>query len=286
MDGLRRVAVIIGYEWRRALAKKKFLALAILVFALQIAVFLVFNYLFAHPPSALETLLEQARPLMWTVEVLAPQGFFTVLVAIMIAGGSMSEEYEHGTADVLLSKPITRIEYAAGKFLGGLSLFSFVAALTTVLGVILSVTFFSPQNDLQFVLHVYFAVVYSNLVFLSLAFMFSEVLRGTTLSYLSVIGVFIASTVISGILTAVHMITQDQLYLDVSKWFPDWCVSNFPNFVTRELNISVPLLGGTFVSVGEPETVLAGALIAVYTFVFVVIALVKIQISDVTKKTA
>lgn len=286
MDGLRRVAVIIGYEWRRALAKKKLLALVILVFALQIAVFAVFNYLFAHPPLGLETFLEQARPLMWTVEVLAPQGFFTVLVAIMIAGGSMSEEYEHGTADILLSKPIARIEYAAGKFLGGLSLFSFVAALTTVLGVILSVAFFSPQNDLQFVLHVYFAVVYSNLVFLSLAFMFSEVLRGTTLSYLSVIGVFIASTVISGILTVVHTITRDQLYLDVSKWFPDWCVSNFPNFVVRELNISVPLFGGTLVSAGEPETVLAGTVVAVYTFVFVVIAMVKILRSDVTKKTA
>ena len=286
MDGLRRVAVIIGYEWRRALAKKKLLALVILVFALQIAVFAVFNYLFAHPPLGLETFLEQVRPLMWTVEVLAPQGFFTVLVAIMIAGGSMSEEYEHGTADVLLSKPITRIEYAAGKFLGGLSLFSFVAALTTVLGVILSVAFFSPQNDLQFVLHVYFAVVYSNLVFLSLAFMFSEVLRGTTLAYLSVIGVFIASTVISGILTVVHTITRDQLYLDVSKWLPDWCVSNFPNFVVRELNISVPLFGGTFVSAGEPETVLAGTVVAVYTFVFVVIAMVKILRSDVTKKTA
>lgn len=285
MDGLRRVAVIIGYEWRRALAKKKFLALVILVFALQIAVFAVFNYLFAHPPLGLEPFLEQARPLIWTVEVLAPQGFFTVLVAIMIAGGSMSEEYEHGTADVLLSKPITRIEYAAGKFLGGLSLFGFVMALTTALGVILSVTFFSPQNDLQFVLHVYFAVVYSNLVFLSLAFMFSEVLRGTTLSYISVIGVFIASSVISGILTVVHTITRDQLYLDVSKWLPDWCVSNFPNFVIRELNISVPLSGGTFVSAGDPETVMAGALIAVYTVLFVVIALVKILRSDITKKT-
>lgn len=285
MNALRRVAVIIGYEWRRALAQKKFLALVVLAFAVQIAVFVVFNYLFAHPPLGFETFLEQVRPLMWAVEVLAPQGFFTVLIAIMIAGGSMSEEYEHGTADVLLSKPIRKIEYAAGKYLGGLSLFSFIAALTTVLGVILSIAFFSPQNDLQFVLHVYLAVVFSNLVFLSLAFMFSEVLRRTTLSYLSVIGVFIASTVISGILTGVHMVTREQVYLEASKWLPDWCVSNFPNFVIRELNISVPLFGGTFVSAGEPETVLAGALIAVYTIISVVIALVKIIKSDVTKKT-
>lgn len=286
MNALRRVTVIIGYEWKRALAKKKFLALVILVFAVQIIIFVVFNHLFTNPPLGLEVWLEQIKPLMWTLEVLAPQGFFSVLIAIMVAGGSMSEEYEQGTADILLSKPITRMEYVAGKYLGGLSLFSFVMALTTVLGVILSVIFFSPQDSLQFVPHVYLAVVYSNLVFLSLAFMFSEALRRTMLALLSTVGVFIASSVISGILTWVHMISGEELYLEASKWLPDWCVSNFPNFVIRELNISVPLLGGTFVSAGEAETFLAGALIAVYTIVFVAIAVVRIVRSDVTKKTA
>lgn len=286
MNALRRVTVIIGYEWKRALAKKKFLALVILVFAVQIIIFVVFNHLFTNPPLGLEVWLEQIKPLMWTMEVLAPQGFFSVLIAIMVAGGSMSEEYEQGTADILLSKPITRMEYVAGKYLGGLSLFSFVMALTTVLGVILSVIFFSPQDSLQFVPHVYLALVYSNLVFLSLAFMFSEALRRTMLALLSTVGVFIASSVISGILTGVHMITGEELYLGASKWLPDWCVSNFPNFVIRELNISVPLFGGTFVSAGETETILAGSLIAVYTIVFVAIAVIRSVKSDVTKKTA
>ena len=286
MNGLRRVAVIIGYEWRRALAKKKFLAMVILVFAVQITGFVIFNHLLTNSPMGLEVPLEQIKPLIWTLEVLAPQGFFTVLIAIMIGGGSMSEEYEHGTADIILSKPISRIEYVAGKYLGGLSLFSFVAALTTVLGVALSIAFFSPQESLQFVPHIYLAVVYSNLVFLSLAFMFGEVLRRTSLALLSAIGVFIASTVISGILAGVHRITQEQIYLDVSKWLPDWCVVKFPDFVTKELNINVPLLGGMFGSAEEAEIFLAGALIAVYTIVFVVIAVVRIIRSDVTKKTA
>jgi len=144
---------------------------------------------------------------MWVVEVLIPQGFFMSLIVIMIAGGSMSEEYEHGTSDILLSKPITKLEYMTGKYLGGLSLLSFVAALTTILGVILAVAFFSPQESLQFIPHIYLAIVYSNLVFLSLAFMFSEVLRRTTLSYFSAIGVFIASMAISGVLSLVHSFT-------------------------------------------------------------------------------
>jgi len=41
-----------------------------------------------------------------------------------------------------------------------------------------------------------------------------------------------------------------------------------------------------FVSAEEAEIFLAGALIAVYTIVFVVIAIAKIIRSDVTKKTA
>jgi len=204
------------------------------------------------------------------------------LVAIMISGGSMSEEYEHGTADILLSKPITKIEYMTGKYLGGVSLLSFVVALTTALGVILAISFFGPQEYLHFVPHVYSAIVYSNLVFLSLAFMFSEVFRRTTLALLSVVGIFIASMVTSGVLSVVHAFTQEQLYLDAGKWLPNWCVSNFPDFVIREL---VGIRSTPFGSVGQAETVLAGALIAVYTTVFIAMTTIKLIKSDVTKKT-
>ena len=290
MDALRRVTVIIGYEWRRALAKKKFIALVILVFAIQIIIFAVFNYLFTNPPTGLppllqeqlEQTLEQTRPLMWIVEVLAPQGLFMSLVAIMIAGGSMSEEYEQGTADILLSKPITKIEYLAGKYLGGLSLLSFVTALTTMLGIILAVTFFSPQEHLQYIPHIYLAIVYSNLVFLSLAFMFSEIFRRTTLALLSAVGVFIASMVISGILSTVHGFTGESLYLEVSKWLPNWSVSNFPSFLMGEL-LNEPNI--MFASLVHGDLLLAGILIAIYTTIFIVVASVRLVRSDVTKRT-
>jgi ABC-2 type transport system permease protein len=289
MNALQRVAVIVSYEWKRALAKKWFFALVILAFAIQVLIFVVFNYLFTNPPtgmpSALLDGLEQIKPFMWTVEVLIPQGFFMSLIVIMIAGGSMSEEYEHGTSDILLSKPITKLEYMAGKYLGGLSLLSFVAALTTILGVILAVAFFSPQESLQFVPHIYLAIVYSNLVFLSLAFMFSEVLRRTTLSYFAAIGVYIASMVISGVLSLVHSFTGEQLYLDVSKGLPDWGASNFPSFVMGKL-MNVP--NNPFISStqGGSDLLLAGALIAVYTAIFIVVASIRLVRSDVTKKTA
>ena len=289
MNSLQRVAIIVGYEWRRALAKKWFFALVILAFAIQVLVFVVFNFLFTNPPTnlphILQVSLEQIKPFMWIVEVLTPQGFFMSLIVIMIAGGSMSEEYEQGTSDILLSKPITKLEYMTGKYLGGLSLLSFVAALTTVLGVILAIAFFSPQESLQFIPHIYLAVVYSNLVFLSLAFMFSEVLRRTTLSYLSAIGVFIASMVVSGVLSAVYGFTGEQLYLDVSKWLPNWGVSSFPSFVMEKL-MDVPITLFTPTTQGDSDILLAGAFIAVYTAIFIIVATIRLVRSDVTKKTA
>jgi ABC-2 type transport system permease protein len=206
------------------------------------------------------------------------------LIVIMIAGGSMSEEYEHGTSDILLSKPITKLEYMTGKYLGCLSLLSFAAALTTIIGVILAVAFFSPQESIQFIPYIYLAIVYSNLVFLSLAFMFSEVSRRTTLSYFSAIGIFIASMVISSVLSMVNEATGEQLYLDVSKWLPNWSASNFPSFLLGKL-VSVPSGPFTSSAPGNSDLLLAGALIAVYTIIFIVVATVRLVKSDVTKKT-
>ncbi len=287
MNAPQRIATIVSYEWKRALAKKWFFTLVILAFATQVLIFVVFNYLFTNPPpgmpSELLEGLEQTKPFMWTVEVLTPQGFFMSLIVIMIAGGSMSEEYEHGTSDIILSKPITKLEYMIGKYLGGLSLLSFVAALTTILGAILAVAFFSPQKSLQFIPHIYLAIVYSNLVFLSLAFMFSEVFRRTTLSYFSAIGVFIASMVISGVLSAVYGFTREQLYLDVSKLLPNWGASNFPSFLMGKL-VNIPSGPFTPSGQGDSDLLLAAALIAVYTAIFVIVAAVRLVSSDVTKK--
>ncbi len=289
MGALQRVANIVGYEWKRALAKKWFFALVILAFATQVLIFVVFNYLFTNPPTNLpqfiQAILEEIKPFMWTVEVLTPQGFFMSLIVIMIAGGSMAEEYEHGTSDILLSKPITKLEYMTGKYLGSISLLSFVAAMTTVLGAILAIVFFSPQENLHFIPHIYVAIVYSNLVFLSLAFMFSEVLRRATLSYFSAIGVFIASFVISSVLSAVYRFTGEQLYSDVSRWLPTWGASNFPSFVLEKL-MNVPSNPFIPLTQGDSDLLLAGVLVAVYTVSFIIVATFRLLRSDVTKKTA
>jgi len=286
MGFLQRSANLVTYEWRRALAKKWLYALLILALVLQVGLFALFYYFFTNPPPGFTIIgpsLEEVKASMWLVGVLGPQSLFIPLIAIVIAGGSMSEEYEHGTADILLSKPIKKIEYMTGKFLGGLSLLGFVIALTTTLGATLAYGLFGPQESIQFVPVIYLVLLYSNMLFFSMAFMFSEVIRRTTLSILVVIGILVASAFIGGILSMMYSISGgEQLYLEISKLLPNWSVSNLPSFVASRL-ITAP--ENPFISVLGGDIQLATAIIAVYTVASILIAALKLVRSDVTKRT-
>ena len=278
MDALRRIGTIIGYEWRRALAKKKILALIILAIAFQTLIMVVFSQFVGTM-----FLTNEAMSFMWIFGVLQGQGLFVQLIAIITAGGSMSEEYEHGMADILLSKPITRGEYMSGKFLGGFSLLAMVEALTTFVGVVLSLWFFGAQSGLQFAPLMFLAIVYSSLIFFCLSFMFSEVFRGSTLAMLIAFGILIASSVISPILAMLYSMTGEHSYIYLSKGIPTWAATNFPSLLMSEL-ITTP---STVLSAGDLEALYQAAMIiAVYAIIFIVIAAYRLLKSDVTKKTA
>jgi ABC-2 type transport system permease protein len=264
MGALGRVAVIIGYEWRRALAKKKILALIILAVAFQALVMISL--------SQVSLVGFYTSSLVWILGVLAGQELFVPLIAIITAGGSMSEEYEHGTADILLSKPITRLEYLFGKFLGGFFLLAMIEALTTIVGIVLSLSFFGEQSNLQFALVMFLAIVYSSLLFFSLSFMCSEVFRGSTLAMLIAFGTLIASIVISSILAYLPSMSA------LSKGIPTWAATNFPSLLMSELI--------TGFGTADPEALLQAAIIiAVYAVIFILIAAYRLLKSDVSKKT-
>jgi ABC-2 type transport system permease protein len=274
---LRRVAVIVGYEWRRALAKKKILGLIILTLIFQILVMVLISQLAGSTPFFVD-----AGPFMWILGGLGGQSLFVPLIAIIVAGSSMSEEYEHGTADILLSKPITRVEYMFGKFLGGFSLLATIEALTTSVGVVLSLWFFGGQSGLQFAPLMFLAIVYSSLIFFCLSFMFSEVFRGSTLAMLGAFGILIASAIVSQLLTTLYNATAQQSYLYVTKVIPTWATSNFPSFVLSHV-ITAPATVLPRADLGDLyQSALA---IAVYTVVFIVIAAFRLLKSDVSKKT-
>jgi ABC-2 type transport system permease protein len=273
MGALGRVGVIAGYEWSRAIAKKSVLAFVILAVAIQTLV-IVGNYELYRSTGT--TPSGSGNDFMWISAVLGEGGqvFFIPLIAIIVAGGSMSEEYEHGTADILLSKPISRIEYMFGKFLGGFSLLATVEALITFVGVVLSIGFFGTQSDLQFAPLMFLAIAYSSLVFFCLSFMFSEVFRGTTLAILLAFAVYIASLIMTPILSF--------LYGTIARAIPTWAAGGFPSLLLSGL-ITAP---NTILPASDTEALYEATLIImVYVIVFVIIAVLRLLKSDITKKT-
>jgi len=279
MNALQRVAVIIGYEWRRALAKKKVLALIILAIAIQALPLIIFTQISLD-------LTEEAKATMWVFGALGGQSLFIQLVAIIIAGGSMAEEYEHGTADILLSKPIRKLEYMSGKFAGGFSLLVFIETLMVAIGVFLGFAFFGAQSNLQFAPLILGAIVYSSLLFFSLTFMFSEVIRKGTLAMLTTIGIFIASQILYGVLLALYGFSvgggePNEFYLDVGKFLPTWSAANLPTFIASEL---MPMLNNPLITVATGDIALSASIIAVYAVASILVTTIRLVKSDVTKK--
>jgi ABC-2 type transport system permease protein len=280
LNTLQRIGVIFVYEWKRALAKKKILALVILAIAIQVLPFVAFTQL------APGFLTEEAKPTMWVFGALGGQSLFIQLVAIIIAGGAMAEEYEHGTADILMSKPIRRLEYMVGKFLGGFLLLIAVEALMVVTGVLMAFAFFGPQNLLEFAPAILGAIAYSSLLFFSLTFMFSEVLRRGTLAMLTAIGVYIASMILYGVLLVLHAVSQVggqpvQFYQDLGKVLPTWSAGNLPTFIASQL---MPTLRNPLISLSSGDIALSAVIIAVYAAASIAMAAVRLLRSDVTKR--
>jgi ABC-2 type transport system permease protein len=278
MRGLTRLGTIIGYEWRRAVAKKIILALVVLAVVFQTLTMFLFTRLIGTS----QLFPNEARPFMWILGVLEGQSLFVPLIAIVTAGGSMSEEYEHGTADILLSKPITRVEYMFGKFLGGFSLLAMVEALTTFVGLVLSLGFFGAQTSLQLAPLMFLAIVYSSLVFFCLSFMLSEALRRSTLAMLLAFGILIASSVIGEVLADLYRVTGQQSYDYLIRGIPTWAAGNFPSFLMSEF-IMAPSIVLPASDLGALYQ--AAIIVAVYAIIFILTATYRLVKSDVAKKT-
>ncbi len=139
---LSRVGAFAAYEVRRALARKKVLAMVAFIVLLDTAPY----YILAT--SGTTIIPQQVYPYLWVAGVLAPFSLFIQFVAILIAAGAMSEEYEAGTAELLLAKPVGRAEFFLGKFLGGYLLLALLILLNALLSAVVATLTFGAQAEL------------------------------------------------------------------------------------------------------------------------------------------
>jgi ABC-2 type transport system permease protein len=275
------ILAVSQYEWRRALARKK------------VSLLIIFTILVEFLPFAVLTLIPlpgfllEITGLMWFVGVITPHAFFLQFVALLIGSGSTAEEYEQGTADLILAKPLSRTSYLLGKFVGGLTLFSFIALLTTLLAIVLSTTIFGAQMYLEYAPVIYLSIVLSTLVFYSIGFVSGETLRSPGLAYLVASSIFITSLLLGPFLTVANSLTGDPLYLEISRVLPTWSVSNLPLITASDLFLGSNSLPFIFSPTPQVSGTLMEALagILVYSTAGFAIAFTRFLKTDITKKS-
>lgn len=229
-----------------------------------------------------------ADPYVWVLGIFVPQGFFLPFTALLIAAGSMSEEYEQGTAEVLLSKPVSRDEFLAGKFLGGYALLAVVVLLNAALSLASATITFGGQIGIGVIPAVVLSQVYCSIVFYSIAFMSGELVRRSSLSYVLASAVYFTSEIAGIYLRFIYEVTGNTFYEHVNLYLPTTPGSSLSILVAQP---ALPPAASTilqFVGIGATETSIPFAigLVAVYALAAMILARTHFVIADVSKRVA
>ncbi|BCS92662.1 hypothetical protein L3N51_02070 [Metallosphaera sp. J1] len=216
---------LISYELRRSVARKKVISLIAITVLFEVGVYVALSQV--RSPR-IEELIAPISPILWLAGVLLPQSLLLHFIAISIASGSLSEEYEQGTVDFFLTKSITRLKFGLSKLAGGYILVIGIYLLMVLLAVTLSELLFGTQIELQFLPGLVGSVIFSSLTFFSVAFMSGELLRRSSLAFLVSSSVLIGSILIGAVLVFVARLTNDPVFNSIAIALPSWGATELP----------------------------------------------------------
>jgi ABC-2 type transport system permease protein len=268
------------YEIKRAIARRKVLALIAFTVLLDTLPY------YALSTAGATVIPSSAYPYIWVAGVFAVQPLFLNFTAILIAAGAMSEEYEQGTAELLLSKPVERNDYFAGKFLGGYVLFLTILAFNIVLSVASAFTFFGSQLGLEILPGLFLVQAFGSLIFYSLAFMLGELVRRSSLAYIFSSAVFFSSFIISAYMDLIYTLTGKTIYQTIRTYLPTSPANSLPiQYVSPLLPQAEIVL--QFVGSGNaivPTLELSVAILLAYTIPAILIAATYFWFADISRK--
>ncbi len=271
------------YEIKRAIARRKVLVLVAFTVLLDILPY------YALSSVGSSRIPAPADPYIWVVGIFGLQPFFLNFTAILIAAGAMSEEYEQGTVELLLSKPVKRQAYFAGKFIGGYLLFLMILALNTILSLGSAYTFFGSQLGLSILPGLFAIQALASLLFYSLAFMLGELIRRSSLAYIFASAAFFASFIISTYIDLIDTLTGTTIYKSIQILLPTSPANSLPILYALP---QLPSIIGTvlrFAGSGTaivPTISLSLAILAAYTISGIVIAALYFQFADISRRVS
>lgn len=283
----RLIYTFARYEVRRSIARRKIIVLAFFTLLIGTVPYIGLASLH-HAASLIPT---RDYPYLWVAGVFLPQGLFIQFTAILIAAGAMSEEYEQGTAELILSKPVTKAEYFFGKYLGGYSLLALIILLNMILAVISATITFGQQKGLDTLPGIFLGQAFAAVLFFTVAFMVGELIRRSSLSYIFSTALFFTSTIFGVYLGIIYELTSNAFYRQVQLYLPSSPISSLPLLYVKSslpsgvatLLSSIEGLAGGGAETSIPFCI---ALIAIYFGIAFVIAFVFFEKADVSRKVS
>jgi ABC-2 type transport system permease protein len=278
-----RVWAFAVYEVRRALARKIVLVMAAgLALLVTVPYFILANFgTLSIPP--------QLYPYLWLAGVLLPFSFFIQFLAVLIAAGAMSGEYESGTAELLLAKPVSRTEFFAGKFLGGYLLLFGLIVFDGLLSVAAASLTFGAQTALGTLPGVLVVEAYSSALFFSVAFTLGELVRRSTLAYILTSVLILGSQFVGTYLSFAYELTGDTFYATVHTYLPTTLAGSIPAQFEQSVlpsssgRIFELILGS---GAGVPSESVAALLVGACFVVAVSVGLAYFRWADVSRRTS
>ena len=148
-------------------------------------------------------------------------GVILLFVLPMITMRSYAEETRSGTIELLLSSPLTDMEIILGKFLGALTLYAMMLAVT---GVHMGFLFYYGEPELAPVLSGYLGLLLMGASFISIGLLISSATKNQVVAGMITFAVLLLFWVISWLGNPAAGSTSSQVlaYLSVLDHFDDF----------------------------------------------------------------
>ncbi len=274
----RAISTLTLYELRRAIARKRIILLIALIFLAEAAIYLILTLL----PAAF---IQPFKTYAWIIGLTVPSTILLHILALTIGAAAFSEEYEMGTADFWLTRPMTRIEYFTGKVVGSLAFTSAIVATYTALSLLLSWWIFGPQSRLDLLPTAALASVLSALTFLSIGLAAGELLRRGMLATILAATALFTSLIAETYLAFVGAVTDNQSLRAIAEYLPSWAASRLTaTVISAGLGIrglEVPLLAAAQPAETLPLIIIN---ITLYSTAFLAVSLIRLAKTDITRK--
>ncbi|MEM2955302.1 MAG: ABC transporter permease [Nitrososphaerales archaeon] len=191
-SSLSKFRALLKYEILWNLRKRKFQAILLIIILVQMIAFVV--------PVIFSSITGQVIQQDPYKALSSPSGFFIFLIAIAIGMNSIPEEFEHGRAHILFSKPVSRSLIFLAKIAAALIILTIAYTILYLIGLGLSYAIYGPQDYVVFSPILILGILLSTILYLSMVFFLGAVSKSSIIAALGSFGILIGLGITVGIL--------------------------------------------------------------------------------------